>query len=223
MSTKQEWNSAGKFAQVASQWDEHPLRRTIAQQVADAIIEQVQPTRQMRALEFGCGTGLVSMAIAPLVGHLVALDTSAEMLEVLQEKISAQHLSGIETHTGKLESYDGQENVAPEGFELIYASMTLHHIHDTAAFLQHAVGRLAPGGILALADLDLEDGTFHPDPDEEVHPGFDRDALTRLLEAAGLEQVRFTTVYTVEKPAATGGGMASYSIFLVTAINPARR
>jgi len=59
--------------------------------------------------------------------------------------------------------------------------MTLHHIADTGAILEKLNALLRPGGMIALADLDLEDGFFHDDPGEEVHHGFERSALQRIL------------------------------------------
>ena len=71
------------------------------------------------------------------------------------------------------------------------------------------------GGFVALADLDSEDGSFHPPGTEGVyHHGFDRDALTGLLEAAGFEDVKFQTAVEVPKEG------SSYPIFLVVASKP---
>ena len=76
----------------------------------------------------------------------------------------------------------------------------LHHIEDTAAALRGDLGALLrPGGRLALADLDTEDGSFH-DPDAEGihHLGFDRDAsprLSRRLPASSTWRCRTAHVY----------------------------
>ena len=56
--------------------DKNPQRRAVALCVAKAIIAATNPNKIMRALEVGCGTGLVSMEIAPLLKSLLAVDTS---------------------------------------------------------------------------------------------------------------------------------------------------
>ncbi len=209
------WNSADKFNREASQWDENPQRRAVALGVAQAIIAAVKPAETMRALEFGCGTGLVSMEIAPLVKTLSAVDTSPEMLAVLQEKIGTFGITNIETSCTNL-SASTESAFNEQQFELIYSSMTLHHIDDTAAFLNSISALLSSGGIVALADLDLEDGLFHDDPNEKVHYGFDRSELAALLNGAGLLVTSFETIYTFNKKNRAGIN-AAYPLFLVTA------
>ena len=209
------WSSADKFNREASQWDENPQRRAVALGVAQAIIVAINPDKTMHALEFGCGTGLVSMEIAPLVKTLSAIDTSREMLAVFHEKISTCGITNIETSCANL-SVSSETEFKEQRFELIYSSMTLHHIDDTAAFLNRLSELLSPGGIVALADLDLEDGLFHDDPLENVHHGFDRTELAALLHAAGLQVTSFETIYTFNKTNRAGIS-AAYPVFLVTA------
>jgi len=209
------WNSPEKFNREASQWDENPQRRAVALGVAQAIIAAVNPDKTMQAMEFGCGTGLVSMEIAPLVQTLSAIDTSQEMLAVLQEKIGTFGITNIETSCINLAA-SSETALKEKRFELIYSSMTLHHIDDTAAFLNSISAFLSPGGIVALADLDLEDGFFHDDPHEKVHHGFDRKELAAFLNGVGLQVRSFETIYTFDKKN-RAGIIAPYPVFLVTA------
>ncbi len=211
----EKWNSADKFNREASQWDENPQRRAVALGVAQAIIAAVKPVKTMRALEFGCGTGLVSLEIAQFVKTLSAIDTSTEMLAVLQAKISRSGITNIETSCTNL-SASTESALNEQQFELIYSSMTLHHIDDTAAFLNNVSTLLSLGGIVAITDLDLEDGLFHDDPLEHVHHGFDRKELAALLNGAGLQVTSFETIYTFNKTN-RAGIIASYPVFLVTA------
>ncbi len=209
------WNSPEKFNREAAQWDENPQRRAVALEVAKAIIAAIKPEKSMHALEFGCGTGLVTMEIAPLVKTLSAIDTSREMLSVLLEKIKASGLSTIETICADLSSPTDTVGT-DKTFELIYSSMTLHHIDDTAGVLIRISKLLSPGGMLALADLDLEDGLFHDDPLEKVHHGFDRRVLAEMLKVAGLQPLSFETIYTFNKTNRSGK-TAAYPAFLLTA------
>lgn len=209
------WNSSDKFNREALQWDENPQRRALALVVAQAIVAATKPGRTMSALEFGCGTGLVSLEIAPLVKRLLALDTSREMLAVLQEKIRTSGNTNIETACIDLSS-PSEAVVEEKSFDLIYSSMTLHHIDNTAEFLKRISTFLCPGALVALADLELEDGLFHDDPLENVHHGFDRAELAAQLKEAGLRVISFETIYTFDKINRSGVS-ASYPVFLVTA------
>jgi len=209
------WNSPDKFNREAAAWDQNPQRRALALSVAHAIIATIKPGKNMNALEFGCGTGLVTLEIAPLVKKLSAVDTSIEMLAVLQDKIKASGITNIETCNLNLSSFS--ESYLPEkSFDLIYSSMTLHHIDDTAGFLRQRSRFLSPEGILAMVDLDLEDGMFHEDPFEKVHPGFDRGELAALFYDAGLQVLSFETIYTINKTNRSGA-TAAYPVFLSVA------
>jgi ubiquinone/menaquinone biosynthesis C-methylase UbiE len=210
------WNSSEKFNREALQWDEDPRRSALALAVSKAIIASASPDKTMRALEFGCGTGLVTMEIASLAGSIVAIDTSREMLAVFHEKIRTSGLMNIETREIDLLS-PLQNGLQEESFDLIYSSMTLHHISDTAGFLDHISNVLAPGGMIAIADLDKEDGLFHDDPLEKVHHGFEREKLAAMLEASGLQKAIFQTAYQFEKENREGKKVV-YPVFLVTAI-----
>ena len=66
---------------------------------------------------------------------------------------------------------------------------------------------------VALADLDKEDGTFHPaDAQGVFHHGFDRGTFQSILESKGFQDVNFVTAHTVNREG------KSYPIFLVTAV-----
>jgi len=209
------WNSTNKFNNEAAMWDSDPRRRALADAVSGAIIAKCAPGKSMNALEAGCGTGLVTITIAPLVKSLTAIDTSQEMLCVLQEKIRTLNIENVEPALLDLSSPSANFDLE-EAFDLIYSSMTLHHIRDSAGFLNRIATLLAPGGTLAIADLEREDGHFHDDPNEEVHHGFDPTGLTALIEAAGLHDVAFNTIYTVNKKNSEGK-TTEYPVFLLTA------
>jgi trans-aconitate methyltransferase len=77
----------------ARSWDSDPLKVERARQVADAIRKNVHLTPGMTALEYGCGTGLLSFALQSSLSRITLADSSAGMLEVLQEKNSTSAAS----------------------------------------------------------------------------------------------------------------------------------
>jgi len=64
------------FDKEAAKWDENPGRVKLANEVADSIIREAAPSAGMDALDFGCGTGLVTLRIQPLVGSITGADSS---------------------------------------------------------------------------------------------------------------------------------------------------
>jgi ubiquinone/menaquinone biosynthesis C-methylase UbiE len=77
------------FDERAKDWDSDPKKVERARTVADAIRKAIPLSREMTALEYGCGTGLLSFALQEELGQITLADTSQGMLDVLTEKISA--------------------------------------------------------------------------------------------------------------------------------------
>ncbi len=199
------------FDAEAAQWDANPGRVKLAAGVAEAIIREVRPAKEMDALDFGCGTGLVTLRLQPLVRTITGVDSSAGMLGVLEEKVRSQGLANVRT---RLLDFEKGERI-DEQFHLVVSSMTMHHVPDTTALFGQWYDLLRPGGIVAAADLDAEDGSFHGDNTGVFHKGFERKRVAELLRGAGFRDVRDTTaaVMTREAP---GGGTREFPVFLVT-------
>jgi ubiquinone/menaquinone biosynthesis C-methylase UbiE len=195
------------FDARAKNWDADPLKVERARLVAAAIRTAVPLTKRMRALEYGCGTGLLSFALRDAFEHITLADTSPCMLAVLSEKIKA---AGVENMFPILLGADAGQLPA-SSFDVIYSLMTLHHIANTAGVLRMFHNLLVPGGWLSIADLDCEDGSFHDEAETGVHHGFDRAALEREAQAAGFMTVRFQTVFSIPKNG------RDYPIFLMIA------
>src|SRR5512138_2296225 len=76
------------FDERAKDWDSDPKKVERARVVAEAIRNTIPLSREMKALEYGCGTGLLSFALQSYLGEITLADTSQGMLDVLREKIA---------------------------------------------------------------------------------------------------------------------------------------
>ena len=164
-----------------------------------------------RVLDFGAGTGLLATQIAPKVAHVTALDMSAAMLQVLDEK----GVANITTHHGDI--FDG----LPGRYHAIVSCMALHHVADTAALMRAFAAALHPGGRIALVDLYAEDGSFHGDQPGVAHHGFDRGDLGHLITDAGFDELHFAAAHNMTKTGDDGAITGVFPIFLATARRPA--
>ncbi len=198
-----------EFDLKARDWDADAAKVARAERVAAAIRAQVGDLSGRSALEVGCGTGLLGFALRPHVARMTLADTSSGMLEVLREKIAASGLPGMEA----LQHDFTQGPLPADRYGLLCNLMTLHHIPDTEDAFRRFHGLLEPGGLLCIADLDTEDGSFHG-AGVEVHHGFDREALRAGLERAGFRDIRFDTPYVIDR------GGKRYPVFLVVAVRP---
>ena len=193
------------FAEKSRDWDERPVPVQISQAVG-RLLETLDWDPSMRVMDFGAGTGLIAATVAPHVSRIVAVDTSPSMLEALAAK---------ENLRGKVECrcQDILEAPLEERFDAVVSAMTLHHVEDTGALAARFAEQLNPGGLLALADLDREDGSFHkPGTQGVFHHGFDRAELQSILASAGFDDIEFVTALDVEKD-----GKGPYTVFFVTA------
>ena len=195
------------FADKSQEWDGNPVIQQLSYNVSKAMIDNTTLTEDMTLIDFGAGTGLIASAVASKVQKVYAVDISESMLEQLASK---EHLNGIVEPVCQ----DITETPLDVQVDGIVSAMALHHVEDTENCLNSFAAHLKTGGFVALADLDTEDGTFHPEGIEGVfHHGFDRAELQAKFESAGFLDVSFLTAHTVQRASDT----PKYPIFLVTA------
>jgi ubiquinone/menaquinone biosynthesis C-methylase UbiE len=200
-----------EFDQKAQHWDAKPVRVERALAVADGIKSALPLSSSMTALEYGCGTGLLSFALQSDLGDITLADTSQGMLDVLSEKITGTTVTNMHPMRLDLET----DPIPAERFNLTYTLMTLHHIHDVKKVLNKFHDLLLPQGYLLVADLDREDGSFHTDGTTDVHKGFDRLELQKIVEDIGFGNVTFSSAYEIQKK--IGNEEKTFPVFLMTA------
>ncbi len=180
------------FDAAALTWDTKYQRVAQAKAIAK-IIEQMLPlTRAIKALEFGCGTGLLGFNLIDKVGELTFSDTSQGMLSEVENKLK---LSATTTSAKILDL-----NVAKiaDHYDLIFSSMVLHHIADHDQTIAELSNSLHPDGYLCICDLDKEDGTFHS-KETVPHHGFERTEIQQLFQHSGLNVIHSCTGFVNRK------------------------
>lgn len=128
------------------------------------------------------------------------------MVEEAQKKIAASGLKNLSSMKLDLE----KDALPAERYRLVYSGMALHHVHDVDGVLARLAELTEPGGHLAIADLEPEDGSFHGS-EADVHHGFDPAELGLKLARYGFTQPSHRRVYTVKREG------HDYSVFLLTA------
>jgi len=198
------------FDHKARTWDENPMHLERSQAIALKMQETLPLRKEMKALEYGAGTGILSFLLAEKLDHITMMDSSAEMVKVMEEKVhnrNATNLSPVFMNLEKERPY--------ASYDLIFNQMVLHHIKDIHSIFEKFYQMLLPGGILAIADLFTEDGSFHGE-EVDVHLGFDPEQLKKELLVAGFKSVNFELCYTVKREVA-GETPKLFPIFLLKA------
>lgn len=201
------------FDMAAANWDENPGRVKVATEVFQAIQRAIPLSPSMCALDFGCGTGLVTLQLAQHVGRVMGVDSSRGMLDVLDRKIAEYGVEDVATRFLDLDAGDSLTGT----YDLVVASMTLHHVPDTQSLLVALASILNPGGLLCITDLDCEDADFHDDNTGVFHFGFERDSLRTQFAQAGLAEIADATATIVRKPG-KDGIPKEFPVFLMTGI-----
>jgi|SRR5665647_391357 len=203
------------FDKEAANWDETPGRVKLAHDIARAMMDIDIIKSDMNVLDFGCGTGLLTLQLQPLVRSITGVDSSAGMLEVLRSKIESHKLTNVRTQLLDVEAGDHLEGA----YDLIVSSMTLHHIKDITGLFNQFQQIMNAHGYLCLADLDSDDGRFHTSNEGVFHFGFDRDNMRQTLEEAGFDVLDLQTAAEVIKE--IPDGTHAFKIFLISAYNRA--
>ena len=197
-----------RFDKAAEGWDRSDRRQAMAADIAESIIDSGILKPHMHLLDFGAGTGLLTRHLVPYVRKMTALDLSQKMLEQLSQNARSWEGASIELVHSDIIDY--RTKTPLDG---IVSSMSMHHVQDLEALFQNFARLLKPQGFIAIADLELEDGTFHSDGNEGVyHFGFEEERLSAIISANGFKNIRFQKVHEIEKE-----NGKRYTLFLMQA------
>lgn len=181
------------FNQAANTWDT-PEKKEQNRKYAEEIKMLSGKREFKRVLEVGCGTGLLGENFIQKDNQFLGVDTSEGMLEILRQKFSGH--SQVKAKLINME----KETLNEGPFDLIISSMAFHHLQNPEGMLKILKTKLVPDGVMAIIDLDREDGTFHPDPVKMGvhHFGFDEATCRQWADASGLRMER-KIIHTIHK------------------------
>lgn len=199
------------FDEYAKTWDTDK-RIERAKIISNKIVELVNIKEEWCAMEFGCGTGLISFNIYDKFKSIDLIDSSQGMIDIVKSKIKEYGVVNMTPYMIDIFS----EDMKGKRFDIIYSSMVLHHIEDTKAIIKRFYELLNEGGYLCIVDLDKEDGSFHKNyPDFNGHNGFDQENLKEILSNMGFKDIVSNTFFIDDK--IIQEEKISYSLFLMKA------
>jgi SAM-dependent methyltransferase len=162
----------------------------------DEIISRAQPRQGERVLDVGAGTGLLALAVAPSVAHVIAVDSSPAACRLLEAKAGDREITNIEVVVA-----DARElPLADSSIDIALSNYCLHHISDADKLvaLSEFARVLRPGGRLVLGDMMFNLG-FRSARDRRVivHLAF---AMLRGHPVAGLRRLLINLLKTIVAP-----------------------
>ena len=139
------WDPSGSSAML------HKLNPVRLRYIRDAIDRHwlgedssFRPLTGKRALDVGCGAGLLSEPLARLGATVTALDAAHENIAIARAHAEGQGLL-IDYRATPVEQLDSDK------FDLVTSMEVIEHVTDPAAFIQALSAKLAPGGLLILS------------------------------------------------------------------------
>jgi ubiquinone/menaquinone biosynthesis C-methylase UbiE len=142
---------------MAKDWDQYVLeaedlaRTDGFQRLRDEIVRRAQPQPDDVVVDIGAGTGLLTLALAPSVAKVWAVDTSPAMIDYLSTKAASGELDNVEAATATAVSLPLVDRSAT----LVVSNYCYHHLSDAEKErgLAEVFRVLRPGGRVVIGDM----------------------------------------------------------------------
>ncbi len=139
------WNPAGSSAMLHRL---NPVRLGFIREAVDmhwgGDIENAKPLAGKRALDVGCGAGLLCEPLARLGAEVTGVDASPQNTQA-----AAAHADGAGLD---IRYIPGELGAAGLGhFDLVTSMEVIEHVEDKQAFAVQLAAHLAPGGLMVLS------------------------------------------------------------------------
>ncbi|MDC1541997.1 class I SAM-dependent methyltransferase [Candidatus Pseudothioglobus singularis] len=173
------------FEQLAKKYDTED-RKKLAKVIAEEVKLELQNSKSKSLIDYGSGTGLVSLDLTDLVDSVLLVDSSKQMLNIAESKISKLGITNA-----KVLYSDFTRETPQLKADIILMSLVLLHIPDTEKILQQLFRILNDGGKLMVVDFDKNENIYHP----KVHNGFSHKELKKQLSEVGFQSTEIRTFY----------------------------
>ena len=177
------------FEELAKRYDTED-RMVLAKVIVQEVRSQLRDSQTKYLIDYGSGTGLVSLELSGLVDSLLLIDSSEQMVEVAKVKISQKEM----TNANVLYSDFTQETPGLKA-DIVLMSLVLLHIPDTKKILQALFNILHRDGKLIIVDFDKNDKINLREDQPKVHKGFSHEELEKTLSEVGFKTTKIKTFY----------------------------
>ncbi|KAF3359684.1 Putative coatomer subunit alpha [Verticillium dahliae VDG1] len=173
----------------------------------DTTESSVGAGKTVKVLDYACGTGLVSRALAQYTTQCVGIDVSEKMVAAFNARAENQGLSASEMrayHGNLIDPSDPSPAALAgagfTGFDLAVVGLGFHHFDDPEYAAKQLVARLKPGGVLLIIDFFEHGNHGHAHDDKHghghgharqrpangvMHHGFSEERMRAMFEGAG--------------------------------------
>lgn len=173
------------FEQMAKRYDTED-RIELAKVITKEVKFELQNSKSKSLLDYGSGTGLISLELSDLVDSVLLVDSSKQMLDIVETKITNKNIKN-----SRILQADFTENTPEFKVDIVLMSLVLLHIPDTQKILQALFNALNNGGKLIIVDFDKNNNVNHP----KIHNGFSHDEMKNRLSEVGFKSNEIKTFH----------------------------
>ena len=156
--------------------------------LAEALLKLLPP---MVIADLGAGEGAFALLLAQRALRVIAVDTSARMIEVGREQALRQGILNVEYRQGDMEDVPIKEGTV----DLVFFSQSLHHALHPERAMSEAMRILRDGGRVVILDLVKHRFEEAREMYADERLGFSESELGAMMEAAGFADVQTSVVH----------------------------
>jgi len=155
--------------------------------LAEALLRLMPP---MVIADLGAGDGSFSLLLAQQAKKVIAVDSSAKMIEFAREQAARHEVTNVDYRIGDMEEIPIDDSTV----DLVFFSQSLHHALHPDRTIREAWRILRPGGQIAILDL----GKHRFEEAREIYAdewlGFSEAELEVMLEKSGFFDIKVSIV-----------------------------
>ncbi|KAK4987545.1 hypothetical protein LTR50_004578 [Elasticomyces elasticus] len=169
MSKFSKWNQQA-FDDLANSYDTEPWQQKLSAQLTQAIQDRLdwlgvdwatpeKKGKDVRLLDYACGTGLVSRALGTHVTTIRGIDISPNMVNAFNARARAAALPESRIHAVQGDLFAPSSptpaisDAAFRDFDVAVVCLGFHHFEDPELAVARLVERLRPGGVVLIVDF----------------------------------------------------------------------
>jgi ArsR family transcriptional regulator len=161
--------------------------------VAEALLRLMPP---MVIADLGAGEGAFALLLAQRAKKVIAVDSSARMIEVGRDLALRNDVQNLEYRLGDMEELP----IDAASVDLVFFSQSLHHALHPERAVTEASRILVPGGRIVLLDLVKHRFEEARELYADEWLGFSETELESMLERAGFNEIQTSIVHKDPEP-----------------------